>query len=524
MITVLLVLLVVVLVACLFYQRAIIKGCRGRSKASLKEGPKVLPQMVRLPAMVLPPPPSIAPSQFAPVHVQVPEARVITEQFEAVRDFIRQKEKLILVTGGAGTGKTTLVQWLQEPGVLPFSNIAVVAFTGVAALVCRGKTIHSFFSLPPTTILSNTALSNISSSRASVLQNLELLIIDEISMVRADLMDAVDRRLRKTRNSNEPFAGVPVLMVGDPCQLPPVVGEKERKLFSIVPSQKMFQQWDSGWFFHAKVFAGQKMQPVLLTKTFRQQDASAEYLEHLSKMRALSLTNRHQQEVMDYFNEYCYEEGCPLLDHALTITFTNAQADDINAERLRCLSGEEYQFTAVATGYFAGANNQLSQNQFTPKLPAPYTLSLKVGAQVMLLINDSERGFVNGTLATIIAITAGDIMVSLPGGREVLISPYDWVSEDYVYNPVSKSIERVTDGSYRQYPLTLAWAFTAHKSQGKTLDRVNIITECRSFASGQAYVALSRTRRIEDMKLSAPLSASNFVIDRDLLLLKGFLK
>lgn len=241
-------------------------------------------------------------------------------------------------------------------------------------------------------------------------------------------------------------------------------------------------------------------------------------------MRALSLTNRHQQEVMDYFNEYCYEEGCPLLDHALTITFTNAQADDINAERLRCLSGEEYQFTAVATGYFAGANNQLSQNQFTPKLPAPYTLSLKVGAQVMLLINDSERGFVNGTLATIIAITAGDIMVSLPGGREVLISPYDWVSEDYVYNPVSKSIERVTDGSYRQYPLTLAWAFTAHKSQGKTLDRVNIITECRSFASGQAYVALSRTRRIEDMKLSAPLSASNFVIDRDLLLLKGFLK
>lgn len=520
MVTAILLFFVVVLIGCLFYQRTIIKGRCGKSR----EEPKPLPAPAPLPEPVSPPSPPSPVPPIRPVPVKPADGRLITEQFEAVRDLINQGEKLILVTGGAGTGKTTLVQWLQEAEVLPLSNIAVVAFTGIAALVCRGKTIHSFFSLPPTTILPDTVLSNISSTRASVLQKLELLIIDEISMVRADLMDAIDRRLRTARHSHERFAGVPVLMVGDPCQLPPVVSEKERKLFSPVPDEEVFQQWDSGWFFHAKVFSGKKMRAVLLSKTFRQQDASAEYLEHLHKMRVLSLTNRYQQDVMDYFNTHCYEEGCPLLDQALTITFTNAQADGINAERLRSLHGQEYQFTALAKGYFEGDKKRFSKNQFTPKLPAPYVLSLKVGAQVMLLINDSERGFVNGTLATIIAIQDLDIMVSLAGGREVLISPYEWVSEDYIYDEELEKVERVPDGSYKQYPLTLAWAFTAHKSQGKTLDRVNIITDQRAFASGQAYVALSRTRRIEDMKLSAPLSARNFVIDRDLHKLKEFLE
>lgn len=452
------------------------------------------------------------------------ETHVITEEFQHIRELVCRGEKFILVTGGAGTGKTTLIQWLLEANVLPLTKIAVVSYTGIAALVCRGKTIHSFFSLPPSTLLPGTVFSNISSTRASLFRHLELLIIDEISMVRSDLMDGVDRRLRKARRSEEPFGGVPLLMVGDPCQLPPVVGPKERKLFSPVPGDEKFQLWESPWFFHAKVFSDRKMKGVLLTHTFRQQDGSREYLDHLNKMRALSLTNRNQQEVIEYFNAHCFHEGMPLLDQAITITFTNSQADEINAEHLRTLPGPEHQFTARATGYFAGQKSTESKNQFTPKLPAPYTLVIKEGAQVMILVNDPEKRYVNGSLATILHIRDEDIIVTLPGGLEVSLSPCEWVSEDFIYNKQTEGIERIIDGSYKQYPVTLAWAFTAHKSQGKTLDRVNIITDQRSFASGQTYVALSRTRRIEDMCLSAPLTPNNFVVDRELLRLREFLK
>lgn len=459
---------------------------------------------------------------------EVPSIWTITDEFKQVRDLINKGEKLILVTGGAGTGKTTLIQWLLQDRVLIKGNIAVVAFTGIAALVCRGKTIHSFFYLPPATILPNTKLDNITSTRASVLASLQLLIIDEISMVRADLMDAIDRRLREARRNSEPFGGVPLLMVGDPCQLPPVVGAKERKLFSPVKGEEQFQLWASPWFFHAGVFKDRKMKQVLLTQVFRQDSAAADYLEHLDKMRRLSVTTQGQEDVINYFNGFCYKGEHELLDHAITITFTNAQADEINTKFLQELPGSEKAFVAAATGFFQGAVQEdqafkMKANRYTPKLPAPYILSLKEGAQVMLLVNAPDKSFVNGTIATIVEIGSSDILVQLPGGREVYITKNTWESEDYWYNEEKAEIEKIIDGTYTQYPLTLAWAFTAHKSQGKTLDRVNIITSQRAFASGQTYVALSRTRRIEDMRLSSPLSSNNFVIDRDLLKLKDYI-
>lgn len=522
--------IITILVICLINKRS---GNQRKTSADNHNNSSQTPVQVRINPLPQQDEKAITPKRTDPSPVspssldmssKFDDNREITEEFQRVRHLIASGEKLILVTGGAGTGKTTLIQWLQEQEVLPITNIAVVAFTGIAALVCRGKTIHSLFSLPPVTILPKTRLENISSTRNSVLINMRLLIIDEISMVRSDLMDAIDRRLRKARKNDASFGGVQVIMVGDPCQLPPVVGEKERKLFSTVPGEEVYQQWDSPWFFHAKVFSGKKMKAVLLSKTFRQLEGSADYLDHLNKMRILSLTNRNQQEVIEYFNNCCYEEGQPLQDHALSITFTNAQADAINEERLRGLRGREYQFTAAATGYFAGAKNEYTKNHFTPKLPAPYTLVLKKGAQVMLLINDADKGIVNGSLAVISTIYENDIAVILPSGREIMISPYMWTSEDYLYNEETDAIERVVDGIYRQYPLTLGWAFTAHKSQGKTLEKVNIITDRKAFASGQTYVALSRTRRIEDMRLSAPLTSNNFVIDRELYKLKDYLE
>ncbi len=449
--------------------------------------------------------------------------REITAEFKSVRDHIINGEQLILVTGGAGTGKTTLVRWLLEDDVLPINNIAIVAFTGVAALVCRGKTIHSFFVLPPTMILSDTEFDNIASEKVSVLLHLELLIIDEISMVRADLMDAIDRRLRKVRKDTRPFGGVQILMVGDPCQLPPVVGHGQKPFFFTMKGSKLPQLWKSPWFFHAKVFTGRKMKAVLLSRIFRQIEGSIEYLENLNKMRILSLSNRNQEEVIDYFNKCCYLKGGSLFEHAITITFTNAQALEINSRRLQELPGKESCFEAVATGCFLGEKDAEKQQQDSIKLPAPYHLVLKEGAQVMLLVNDSNQDYVNGSLATVSVIREKDIAVVLSSGRKIMLTPNKWESEDFKYNKETEQIERYIDGTYIQYPLALAWAFTAHKSQGKTLEKVNIITDRKAFASGQAYVALSRTRRIEDMKFSAPLTTNNFVIDRVLYDLKDYL-
>lgn len=445
----------------------------------------------------------------------------ITKEFSLVRQLLINDSPIVLVTGGAGTGKTTLIRWLQEPGVLP-KNVAVSAFTGVAALVCEGKTIHSLFMLPLGVILPYVKLDDLSRERYMVLKHLDLLIIDEISMVRADIMDAIDRRLQEVKQNQKPFGGVQILMVGDPCQLPPVTYKKDKKFFTEESNNIDAQRWEGSRFFHANVFKGRKIKHVLLTKPFRQIKASEDYLNHLNKMRKLSVRREGINKVISYFNDHCYKKGSLLQKKAISITYTNDEADSINHVRLDKINKPEVCFEAEAHGCYANLKGD-TKNDIT-KVPAPFDLRLKEEAQVMILINDPDQRYVNGTIGTISKIEGENVTVILPDDSKEVFSVHTWESYDYIYNDETKQYEKIIDGTYTQIPLVLAWAFTAHKSQGKTLERVNFIASGRSFCSGQTYVALSRTRRIEDVRLKVRLNPGHFLIDDTLANLKEYLE
>ncbi|MBQ4636632.1 MAG: AAA family ATPase [Akkermansia sp.] len=441
----------------------------------------------------------------------------ITSEFQAVKSLLQNGKKVILVTGGAGTGKTTLIQWLRNSELPITQKCAVVAFTGIAALVGKGKTIHSFFRLGLGVLCDDTWEENNTEAFVTICRNLDLLIIDEISMVRADLIDAIDRRLREARRSNESFGGVSILMVGDPCQLPPIVKQEEQVFFkssSIRTSELV--NWNSPWFFHANVFSRLKFAHVKLTTVFRQEPEMRSYIEQLNEIRKLALQKRNIDKSLSFFNKECYLSKSLFNDLAISITFTRKDSNAINSRNLRALQTKEYSYDATASGIFIQASEA--------SLPADATLTLKVGAQVMMLANDAYKRYVNGSIGIVKQLSDYGITVELDNGVNVEVERYSWISYTYKYNDETDSIEQEEDGRFTQYPVTLAWAFTAHKAQGKTLNKVNIILDKAAFAPGQTYVALSRTRKIQDMRFSAPLQHSHFRTDEILNQLVRFLE
>lgn len=441
----------------------------------------------------------------------------ITSEFLAVKELLQNGKKVILVTGGAGTGKTTLIQWLRNSELSITQKCAIVAYTGVAALVSKGKTIHSFFRLGLGVLCDDTWEENNTETFVTICRNLDLLIIDEISMVRADLVDAIDRRLREARRSNEPFGGVSILMVGDPCQLPPIVKGEEKVFFkstSIKTSELI--NWNSPWFFHANVFSSLKFAHIKLTTVFRQEPEMRSYIEQLNKIRTLALKKHSIDKSLSFFNKECYLTKGLFNDLAISITFTRKESNSINSRKLKALETKEYSYDATASGVFIQAS------EIT--LPADATLTLKVGAQVMMLANDALKRYVNGSVGIVKQLSDYGITVELDNGLSIEVERYSWISYTYKYNEETDSIEQEEDGRFTQYPVTLAWAFTAHKAQGKTLNKVNIILDKAAFAPGQTYVALSRTRRIQDMRFSAPLQHSHFRTDEILNQLVRFLE
>lgn len=415
------------------------------------------------------------------------EGITITEEYLKVKGLLEAGCQVTFVSGKAGTGKSTLIRYLRHSYK---NNIVVVAPTGVAALNVNGVTLHSYFQLPPR-IVSDDDIKEVKDRR--LYTRLDLLIVDEISMVRADMIDAMDAFLRKNgRDKDHPFGGTQLLFVGDLFQLPPVVTKSEEKILDE-------RGYTSPYFFSAKALEGCEMVSVELTEIFRQRDP--EFTSMLNNIRIAE----NLDDVVPALNA-CYTAG-EGDNSVITLSCTNSVADEINhAEQVK-LDGESRTYQGEITGKF------LVEEE---RLPSPLNLSLKVGAQVMFTKNDETRRWVNGSLGRIVELLEKSIKVELITESEGIIYdvlPVEWESFKYEFCMVSEKIVPKLAGKYVQFPLMLAWAVTIHKSQGKTLEKVNVDLGSGAFASGQVYVALSRCRSLGDVRLARPIKATEVKCD-----------
>ncbi len=414
-------------------------------------------------------------------------------QLELAFNYVIHTDKNIFLTGKAGTGKTTFLHQIKQT---PLKRMAVVAPTGVAAINAGGMTIHSFFQLPFGPFLpGNTQDINrqrrFSREKIRVIQSLDLLVIDEISMVRADLLDGIDDVLRRYKDRNKPFGGVQLLMIGDLHQLPPVVKDDEWDLL-----RDLYQ---TPYFFSSRALQQTRPVAIELKHIFRQSDAT--FIELLNKVR----DNTLDAEVLETLNSrFVANFQPPEEDAYITLTSHNAAAHEINAEKLGELPGKLKRFKAEISG------------DFPPHAyPTEVELEFKTGAQVMFVKNDlsREKRYYNGKIGQITGIRDDTIYVKCPGEREEIeVQSVTWENVKYTLDEQSKEVQDEVIGQFTQHPLKLAWAITIHKSQGLTFERV-IIDAQAAFAHGQVYVALSRCKSFEGIVLRSKIIPSSVRTD-----------
>lgn len=408
-------------------------------------------------------------------------------QLELAFDFVCNTNKTLFLTGKAGSGKTTFLHRIKADGT---KRLAVVAPTGVAAINAGGMTIHSLFQLPFGMLLPGVQRSDtgrqrhFSGKKIRLIRSLDLLVIDEISMVRADMLDAVDDTLRRYRDRNRPFGGVQLLMIGDLHQLPPVVTPADWDLLS--------RYYETPYFFSSRALQQTDCVAIELKHIYRQSDP--DFIDLLNKVR----DNRLDGESLRKLNSrFIADFGPPSKDAYITLTATNAAANDINTTNLGRLSKPQHVFQATIHGEFPQGS-----------YPTEETLKFKVGAQVMFIKNDTqtERRYFNGKIGHITRIDEDAIYVKCPDDRfDIGVVPAEWQNVKYSLNEETKQIEEQILGMFIQYPLKLAWAITIHKSQGLTFERA-IIDAQAAFAYGQVYVALSRCKSFEGIVLQSRLS------------------
>ncbi|MEM8527176.1 MAG: DEAD/DEAH box helicase [Bacteroidota bacterium] len=413
------------------------------------------------------------------------QALELSNDFKYALDLIEKTDTSIFITGRAGTGKSTLLQLFRNT---TRKKAVVLAPTGVAALNVQGQTIHSFFKFPAKLLTPK----DIKKRRDRRLyQRMEILIIDEISMVRADLLDNIDLFLRINREHPEPFGGVQVVFFGDLFQLPPVVSNPVEKL--------MFStQYESPYFFSAKVFEQLSLEMLELRKVYRQE--ARYFVRLLDAVR----TNRLDRDDLQDLNER-YLPDFESEEFYITLSARNATVNRINKKELEAIPLPAQVFFATIKG------------DFNPRLfPTEQALQLKLNAQVMFVRNDPDRQFVNGTIGKIVKLEDNNItvMVEERDGRKryVEVQQIEWEILRYNLGENDK-IESEVIGTFKQYPLKLAWAITIHKSQGKTFDKVIIDLGKGAFEHGQTYVALSRCRTLEGIVLRYPLRWSDIRTD-----------
>jgi len=411
-------------------------------------------------------------------------------ELQLAHDFIEYTNKNVFLTGKAGTGKTTFLHNLKKKSP---KRMIVVAPTGVAAINAGGVTIHSFFQLSfgpliPIEDFDKIDFRNFNqqfrTDKINIIKSLDLLVIDEISMVRADLLDGIDLVLRRYKNRSKPFGGVQLLMIGDLHQLAPVVKPNDWEILK--------DYYDSLFFFHSKALQKSQFVCIELKHIYRQSDRN--FIELLNKVRNKDLDESSLNELNKRFSEKIDDI---FSDGYITLTTHNAQAKALNDQKLQKISHKQEVFTAKITGEFPEYS-----------YPTEYELVLKAGAQVMFVKNDisPDKLFYNGKIGKITKILDDRVFVSCPNELiDIPVDPVEWKNQKYSIHPETKEIEETEIGSFTQYPLKLAWAITIHKSQGLTFDKV-IIDAQAAFSHGQVYVALSRCRTFEGIILSSKIS------------------
>lgn len=435
------------------------------------------------------------------------DAFLLTDEFKGILHILDNTSESVFISGKAGTGKSSLLQYFTARTEKKF---VVLAPTGIAAMNVKGQTVHSFFKFPPRLIQADKLKPEY--ARNALYENLDMVIIDEVSMISANLMEAVDTALRINRNRlNEPFGGVQMVFIGDLFQLPPVVKSDLQEYFTAT--------YGGNYFFDSPVFKNDFVyHKKELTHIFRQKDER--FKKVLNRIRVnearfedfVLLNARHRDNVGDN-------------NSSIFLTTTNKNVKRINKENLENLSGKEYIFEAVLTGKLRDeferlkeqlVNKKISEAEFEDeieiKFPTNVFLKLKIGAQVMMLKNDGLKRWVNGTVGHITRLNDHDVWVEIDG-HSYRMEQETWQDISYQYDAKRKEIKENIQGTFTQFPIKLAWAMTIHKSQGKTFDKVVIDIGTGAFSHGQTYVALSRCKTLEGIVLTKEIRPSDVIVD-----------
>jgi ATP-dependent DNA helicase PIF1 len=413
----------------------------------------------------------------------------LTKEFKAAFKAMDETDENLFITGRAGTGKSTLLKYFREKTEKKF---VVLAPTGVAALNVKGQTIHSFFGFHPA--INVKLVRKAKKDELKLFKEIETIVIDEISMVRADLLDCVDRALRLNRGKMDtPFGGVQMIFIGDLYQLPPVVTREEAFRFE--------SEYASPYFFSAYAMGNTQIKIIELQKVHRQKEK--DFVELLERLRTNTLNTNDIQvwnERHDPHFDPRDESGC------IHLTTTNKMAKQRNDYELKQLDATEWKLKARSMG-----------NLPDRRMPSEQTLVLKEGARIMFTTNDSEKRWVNGSLGTITKISKNGLQklpileVELEDGKQVMVKQHKW--EIFEYEHAGDSLEEAIVGSYTQYPIMLAWAVTIHKGQGKTFDKMLVDIGWGAFAHGQLYVALSRCTTFKGLTLLKPFKTKDVILD-----------
>jgi hypothetical protein len=419
----------------------------------------------------------------------------INPELELALNFIEKTDRNLFITGKAGTGKTTFLHQIKKESL---KRMVIVAPTGVAAINAKGVTIHSFFQMPFGPILPNqiantsNAQRKFSKTKIDIIKSLDLVIIDEISMVRADLLDGIDQVLRRYKNRNKVFGGAQVLMIGDLQQLAPVVKPNEWSLLQ--------EHYNTVYFFSSKAYQEANVVSIELKHIYRQKNES--FIKILNEIRTDTLSIESAEILNKNYNPIfspTEEEGY------ITLTTHNRRANLINESELNKLKNKNYFFKAEVSGKF-------NENAF----PNDENLALKIGSQVMFIKNDSsvDKRYYNGKIGIITRISKENVTVQCPNEADEIVTEKEmWDNINYSINEETKELKEDIVGSFKQIPLRLAWAITIHKSQGLTFERAIIDAEA-SFAHGQTYVALSRCTSLEGLVLKTRITSSAIINDK----------
>ena len=418
-----------------------------------------------------------------------------TKAQDAIR-LIAHTQHSVFLTGKAGTGKSWLLNALTP--CLDKKHI-ILAPTEVSALQVGGENIHTFFGFEWRAYMpDDSQIPPLPASKIELLNEVELIIIDEISMVRCDLMNAIDLSLRQNLKVDAPFGGKQVLMIGDLYQLPPILNEKDKETVNLLRTN-----YSSRYFFSAKAFeAAFQYQIVELAKVYRQKDR-----KFISLLNAIRI-NQLKEEHIQHLNQRCIEIPADDKKYWITLATSNAIVKKINTEKLDEIEDDLYHIEALQQGQFANVGSNF---------PTDATIDLKIGAQVMFVKDDEDDRWISGTLGKVLDIQQNYITVEVKDGlakHSYDVQRHTWYKTIYTWNRETEAIEKQTIGSFTQFPLKLAWGITIHKSQGQTFDNVIINMGSKAFATGQTYVALSRCTSFKGIVLKRPIRNEDIFVDK----------